>query len=278
LGSSMAWSVSISGALYFQTNTNVEHPLWSIGVVSTGNICVCLLHDESSIRRVAPALQGPKSRGGMLENQHSIVPLPQGAVYIYIILYIIYLYIYIIYNIYIYNIYIYYILYIYIDLNQGQYPPESDHFSENGALPRWNKQLGALGCHLFWSTPWGNDGFHVSMASWLMKKWKNPMDPHHLLMFTTVDGRNPAPIDRWFIPLFIGFQPSFWWCRISPINCLLSCEGLILLTQTQSTRFLSHTHLKTNDLLHPWLFCECWHLGAPARLPGSSENVRKIHG
>ena len=85
---------------------------------------MCLLHDESSIRRVAPALQGPKSRGGMLENQHSIVPLPQGAVYIYIyiILYIIYLYI--------------YIIYIYIDLNQGQYPPESDHFSENGALPR----------------------------------------------------------------------------------------------------------------------------------------------
>jgi hypothetical protein len=24
----------------------------------------------------------------------------------------------------------------------------------------------------------------------------------------TVDGRNPAPVDRWFIPLFIGFQPS----------------------------------------------------------------------
>jgi len=23
-----------------------------------------------------------------------------------------------------------------------------------------------------------------------------------------VDGRNPAPADRWFIPLFIGFQPS----------------------------------------------------------------------
>jgi len=31
----------------------------------------------------------------------------------------------------------------------------------------------------------------------------------------TVDGRNPAPVDRWFIPWFIGFQPSFWWCRIS---------------------------------------------------------------
>ena len=24
----------------------------------------------------------------------------------------------------------------------------------------------------------------------------------------TVDGKKPAPVDRWFIPLFIGFQPS----------------------------------------------------------------------
>jgi hypothetical protein len=23
-----------------------------------------------------------------------------------------------------------------------------------------------------------------------------------------VDGTNPAPVDRWFIPLLIGFQPS----------------------------------------------------------------------
>jgi len=23
-----------------------------------------------------------------------------------------------------------------------------------------------------------------------------------------VDGRNPAPVDRWFIQVFIGFQPS----------------------------------------------------------------------
>ena len=29
----------------------------------------------------------------------------------------------------------------------------------------------------------------------------------------TVDGRNPAPVDRWFIPLFIGFQPRL--CMIS---------------------------------------------------------------
>ena len=26
--------------------------------------------------------------------------------------------------------------------------------------------------------------------------------------FDTVDGRNPAPFDRWLIPLFKGFQPS----------------------------------------------------------------------
>ena len=26
--------------------------------------------------------------------------------------------------------------------------------------------------------------------------------------FDTVDGRNPAPVDRWFIPLLKGFQPS----------------------------------------------------------------------
>jgi hypothetical protein len=30
-----------------------------------------------------------------------------------------------------------------------------------------------------------------------------------------VDGRNSAPVDIWFIPSLLGFQPSFWWCRIS---------------------------------------------------------------
>jgi hypothetical protein len=25
---------------------------------------------------------------------------------------------------------------------------------------------------------------------------------------STLDGRNPAPVDSWFIPLFVGFQPS----------------------------------------------------------------------
>jgi len=29
-----------------------------------------------------------------------------------------------------------------------------------------------------------------------------------LLMFTTVDGRNPAPVDREFIPILTGFYTS----------------------------------------------------------------------
>ena len=35
--------------------------------------------------------------------------------------------------------------------------------------------------------------------------------------------KSESPVDRWFIPLFIGFQPSFWWCRISQPStiCLL---------------------------------------------------------
>jgi hypothetical protein len=34
----------------------------------------------------------------------------------------------------------------------------------------------------------------------------SPILGHHAN--PTVDGRNPAPVDRWFIPLFIGVQPS----------------------------------------------------------------------
>ena len=30
----------------------------------------------------------------------------------------------------------------------------------------------------------------------------------HIQYAHTVDGRNPAPVDRGFIPLFTGFQPS----------------------------------------------------------------------
>ena len=37
-------------------------------------------------------------------------------------------------------------------------------------------------------------------------------------IINTVDGRHPAPGDRWFIGLFLGFQPSKYWCRISSIR------------------------------------------------------------
>jgi len=32
----------------------------------------------------------------------------------------------------------------------------------------------------------------------------------------TLDGRNPAPVDKYFIPLFTSVHPR--WCRISSIN------------------------------------------------------------
>ena len=45
---------------------------------------------------------------------------------------------------------------------------------------------------------------------WLGDDRKNRGTSHNLgaIFAPTVDGRNPAPVDRWFIPLFIGFQLS----------------------------------------------------------------------
>jgi hypothetical protein len=40
-------------------------------------------------------------------------------------------------------------------------------------------------------------------------RWKNLVDTLQTVQLEhTVDGRNPAPVDMWFIPLFLGFQPS----------------------------------------------------------------------
>ena len=44
----------------------------------------------------------------------------------------------------------------------------------------------------FWPTVWEEPGHCISNND----HW------------ATVDGRNPAPVDRWFIPLFMGVQPS----------------------------------------------------------------------
>ena len=45
----------------------------------------------------------------------------------------------------------------------------------------------------------------------------------------SVDGRNPAPIDRYFISLFTGFYTSQVVSRISSINRTIHFEGLLLL-------------------------------------------------
>ena len=44
----------------------------------------------------------------------------------------------------------------------------------------------------------GKDRSDRTTINWLeiLQKWE----------CNTVDGRNPAPVDRWFIPFFIGFQ------------------------------------------------------------------------
>ena len=41
--------------------------------------------------------------------------------------------------------------------------------------------------------------------------------------------KNPAPVDRWFIPLSIGFQSSFWWCRISQPSAVFPWYSMIYL-------------------------------------------------
>ena len=51
------------------------------------------------------------------------------------------------------------------------------------------------------------DGYCTTkQRSWIPNFDKISGAPH--CMNDTVDGRNPAPGDRWFIPLFIEFQPS----------------------------------------------------------------------
>ena len=43
----------------------------------------------------------------------------------------------------------------------------------------------------------------------MLKRFKNPyLRGSKTVTYTTVDGRNPAPVHRWFIPWFTGFLPS----------------------------------------------------------------------
>ena len=71
--------------------------------------------------------------------------------------------------------------------------------------------------------------------------------PHH---YYSTWLRNPAPVDRWFIPLFIGFQPSLWWCRISQPSTVGSIlRGLT--NQAWSEVQEEHLDLKS-FLVHDW--------------------------
>ena len=58
--------------------------------------------------------------------------------------------------------------------------------------------------HLWLGNSWQN---HLPYLRWMkhLQLWHLvlPKNTEH-----TVDGRNPAPVDIWFIPLLLGFQPS----------------------------------------------------------------------
>ena len=56
-----------------------------------------------------------------------------------------------------------------------------------------------------------------------------------------MDGRNPTPVDRWFIPLFIGFQPSkvvqdFFHQQLETINQLFSSSSSSSSSDSSSSR------------------------------------------
>ena len=121
------------------------------------------------------------------------------TVYIYLYLYIyifIYLYIYIFIYLYIYIfIYLYIYIFIYLYNNYWTLRYIAKEFQRSSF------------CGVFHIEFW------VFLEKTLEPVETNPRSGERMVV--TVDARNPAPVDRWFIPLFIGFSPSVWWCRIS---------------------------------------------------------------
>ena len=41
---------------------------------------------------------------------------------------------------------------------------------------------------------------------WVVRMNSPHCNQINVTFYPTVDGRDPAPVDRWFIPLFLGFQ------------------------------------------------------------------------
>ena len=67
----------------------------------------------------------------------------------------------------------------------------------------------------------------------------------------TVNGRNPAPVDRWLIPLFTGFQPSVWWCRISqPSTVCIYIYTIIYIY----TMIIYYKNIYTNIYIHNYIY------------------------
>ena len=69
---------------------------------------------------------------------------------------------------------------------------------------------------------------------------------------------NPAPVDRWLIPLFLGFQPSVWWCRISQPSTV--GDDFFFAKATGCTHQLLHNPPWTNHCVSPSLvpFTNCY--------------------
>ena len=64
---------------------------------------------------------------------------------------------------------------------------------------------------------WGCNSYKWSYGPLLIAGSCRPCD--------TVDGGNPAPVDRWFIPLFTRVYIHPRWCRISSINSMVDFNG-----------------------------------------------------
>ena len=73
--------------------------------------------------------------------------------------------------------------------------------------------------------------------------------------------RNPAPVDRWFIPLLIRFQLSGWWCRISQASTVSKrwrkkhCKHRLLRLSPHEPPHLKSCPSCKDALFHlkPWL-------------------------
>ncbi len=109
-------------------------------------------------------------------------------------------------------------LYIYIYIFRTFRTNLTKHFAFHQDFWKWvNFPRGKWqgGIHLFegrdpllllqflWFVFWEEDHPNMYTPETNMSPWKGT-----ILTGNTVDGRNPAPVDRWFVPLFTGFYTS----------------------------------------------------------------------